>query len=341
MKSISIPALLALAVVFGGCGQDTNTALAPAGGSQPSSADQQTLEQNVAETPEVYEDTAYELPGEEEIPYSASGAGGALGVEQEIDPARPPLPRWFRALKERQRTVTVHIEEEAEFYAAHVRITDRLWGVLNIFFPVPDPDPATADLRDFELVQKRFHDVAHRRALYLKRKAADDSTDAERAESEALAAHRGDWHLAAISNRRASSPEHTANILMITLQTESGATFEISDPLELMRFPRGIPGVKPGEGIRVLAKVEDETDLVFLFTRWGRQVMVPVAADAGAAAEAGLFVGRLRAPEDLRSFHLGVNALDRETLLTKDGPYDSDFWGLLLRTVRPEMALAQ
>ena len=91
------------------------------------------------------------------------------------------------------------------------------------------------------------------------------------------------------------------------------------------------------------AVVDDATDLVYLFTRWGRQPMLPLdaTAEAGVAAEAGVFVGRLRAPEDLRFFHLGVNALDRATLLTKDGPYDSDFWGLLLRVAPAELAEAQ
>ena len=353
MNRISIPALLAFTMALAGCGQDSTTALAPEGGGQTSGLEQQTLEQNVAESPDVFLDGSYEVPGEEEIAYGSLGAeAGALGTAEEPSPTRPPLPRWFREIRERSHTVVVRIEEEADYYRAHVGVTAKFAGVLHLFYP--STDPAT-DLRDFEHVQKRFGDVAHRRAVYLKRKpieedstsadastAADALSDDERAESEALAAHRREWHLAGISNVRASSPEHTANILKIWLRTESGAQYAVEDPLALMRFPRGLPAVHPGEVVKVVVQVGDAEDLLFLFTRWGRQVMVPVdgMADMGIAAEPGLFAGRFRVPEDRRLFHVGVNALDRATLLTKDGLYDSDFWGLLLRNVRPDVALA-
>jgi hypothetical protein len=347
MNRISIPTLLVFAVALAGCGQDSTTALAPAGGGEVSGLEQQTLEQNVAESPEVFQDGSYELPGEQEIAYES------FGTAQTTTPDRPPLPRWFREIRERSRTVVVRIEEEADYYRAHARVTAKFAGALHIFFPAPDPSAGTSD---GEHVLKRFADVAHRQAVYLKRKpveedgtstesgtAADALSDEERVESEALAAHRHDWHLAGVSNARASSPDHTANILRIWLLTESGERYVVEDPLALMRFPRGLPAVKPGEVVKVVAKVRDPEDLLFLFTRWGRQVMVPVDGmpDMGVAAEPGLFAGRFRAPDDRRLFHVGVNALDRATLLTKDGRYDSDFWGLLLRNVRPDVATAE
>lgn len=353
MNRISIPALFAFSVALAGCGQDSTTALAPATGSETSGLEQQTLEQNVAESPDVFLDGSYELPGEEEIAYGALGTGAAaLGTAQDTGPDRPTLPRWFREIRERSRTVVVRIEEEADYYRAHARVTAKFAGVLHLFYPSPDP---STDTREFEHVQKRFADVANRHAVYLKRKPVEEdsaSTEArdpadalsgeERAESEALAAHRRGWHLAGVSNVRASSPEHTANIVKIWLLTESGQRYVVEDPLTLMRFPRGLPAVRPGEVVKVVAQAHDPEDLLFLFTRWGRQVMVPVDGmpDMGIAAEAGLFAGRFRAPDDRRLFHVGVNAIDGPTLLTKDGRYDSDFWGLLLRNVPPDVALA-
>jgi hypothetical protein len=181
--------------------------------------------------------------------------------------------------------------------------------------------------------------VANRLAVYLKRKpdAEPDTLDADQRETEALAAHRGRWHLAAVSHRRATSPENTAKVMKVTLITEAGARVEITDPLALMRFPRGLPAVEAGTVVTVVAQVDDPDDLVYLFTRWGRQVMVPVDAlkDLGIPAEPGLFAGRFRVPEGRRLLHVGVNALDRATLLTNEGRYDSDFWSLLVR-VSPE-----
>lgn len=333
MKRHSIPTLLALALALGGCGQDgSETALAPGNGTQPTSSDRADLEQNVAESPEVYGDGDNEPASEDVLSLLNPGM---VHSAQDPDPERPDLPRWLRVLKERERTIVVRIEEEEDYWKAHVRVTDKLWGVLKIFPPPPDPTTTRADM---EPIEKRYHDVANRLALYLKRKPnppveTADTLDAEQAESEALAAHRGRWHLAGISHRRATSPDNTAKVAKVTLITESGGRVEIDEPLTLMRFPRGLPAVQAGEVVTVVARVADPNDLVYLFTRWGRQVMVPVDAlkDPGIPAEPGLFAGRFRAPVDRRLFHVGVNAIDRGTLLTNDGPYDSDFWGLLVR----------
>ena len=324
MKRFPLLTLFCLLVVFGGCSSEP-TAPDTGGGTSGDvpAADRQAIEEEMAALAELFEDGSYTEPGDRELPYDDFFGGLAAVTHPLPDSTRDGgFHHFFRHITERERTIVIRIEEEGDVELAKVSVTDKLKGTFNI---VRIEHGDSLGSYDRLVIRKPLMDIGHRFAVFARR-IADKEND------ELMAVRRG-WHLAAISHRRVSSPEHTTSIRDIVLQSRSGLEVKIDDPLALRRFPQDLPGVLPGEPVRITVHTIDPTDFVFLFTRWGRRQLEQV--------EPGVHVGGFHGPEDRRFFHFGVNALDHGTLADPDAPYDSDFWGVLMRLAPADVALSE
>jgi hypothetical protein len=299
-----------------GCGHDAGAPPTAPG----SSGDSQTFDQMMAQEPALADNDTYEAPGDASVPDSWSASGG-LSTEAAIQPIF-----FFRRITDRSRDIHIDYDRDSVKVVANVLVTDRLAGSFNI---------VTSDTVDtgvvHDIVHKPLRDVGRLRARFvhwLQPPPASGDDDWSSIEGD-----RGDWsrwHLVAVSNREIASPEHVTQILSIRLQTDSGVDVTVDDPLALMRIPGGIPKFPAGQRILVTVKTADPTDAVFLLAGWGRQRL--------HKNPDGSWGGSFQAPYDLRRFRLGVNALDHGTLFDDAAPYDSDFWGLLARTVVPTVA---
>jgi hypothetical protein len=329
MKRLTVFALLALPLVLAGCGSDDLTSPPPETGTNISAADRAAIEADIATQTDLFDDLTFEDPGATLLPYEEAGA--VLSVNGEGPNGERPegedLCRkffWFRHITSRDRLVVIEREQLGDsLERAHVKVTTTLGGTFNIVTRVAGEDPNIRP-SDGTWIKKRLRDVGRRHAIYMRRIDGGDGND-----TAALTDNRRGWRLVGLSNREVASPEHTANILRIRVETRSGLMFETEDPRQLMRFPMGLPHVLPGEPVRVTAWTRDPSNALFLYARWGRQMMRPVEGEEGA------FYGMLRAPEQRRFFHIGVNALTRGTMFDPLAPYDSDFWGLLMAAAPP------
>lgn len=317
---LALPALV-FALAVAGCGSDPVSPPTDSGASLESQAIQAALD----ETPEVAEFDAYELPGESELsdPYGSSAGLSAAEAFSTVEAVRPVF--FFRVIRQHERDVHVELSSETEFEVAHVRVEDRFAGTFNI---------VTADSTDtgvvYHRIAKPLRDRGILRAVFHRVPDWDKESSGVSAEERERDRRCRGWRLVAVSNREIASPEHTAKILSVRLQSRSGLDVTIADPLALMRFPGAVPKVLPGEPVKVTVQTEDPRDRVFLLCGWGRLPLRPVAE--------GTFEGGFHAPFDLRRFRLGVNAIDQATLHDEAAPYDSDFWGLLAMTVPPVVA---
>lgn len=314
MERILSVSLLALAVAFvaAGCGKDPVSPNTTGGSTEQS----QAIDQTLGQTPELADNDTYVAPGESEFSDgydsygSTASAKGGFSTEEAIRPVF-----FFRVIRDHDRDIHIDTERESTYEVAKVLVVDRFAGSFNIV-AVDSTDTGVVRRR----IQKPLADVGQFRALLKRRLSGDDPA--------AVAA--GPWHLVGVSNREIASPEHSTQIASVRLQSRSGLDVTITDPLELMRFPLGLPRVDAGEWVKVTVVTKDPTDAVFLLAGWGRQRLRHSAE--------GPFVGAFRAPFELRLFRVGVNALDHGTLFDDQLPYDSDFWGLLARTGVPQVA---
>lgn len=324
MKRLSLYAFLLLvaAPLVSGCGRDAGVSPTSPGGT---SSDQQTFSNMIDQEPALSEGQTYETPGESDIPESYGVSGGASASADAWATAGDIRPVYFfRVIRERSREIDVHIEEDTAKVVAHVAVTDHFVGSFNI---------VTVDSTDSGLVRhvtrKPLLDTGRFRAVFArwKRPSPDDADAPEGPMPSPDDWSR--WHLVAISGRQIHSPENTARILSIRLQTEAGLDTTIEDPLALWRFPRGLLRIPANTKVMVTVKTQDPTDAVFLLAGWGHQRLRPTADG---------FVGAFRSPYEMRLFRFGVNALDHGTLFDDQAPYDSDFWGIPARTVAPVIA---
>jgi len=314
------PLFLPLIAVVGGlllagCGKDSGTP--PTAPGSPGS-DSQTFQQLMAQDPSLADNDTYETPGDSQAPDSWTASGG-LSPEAAIQPVF-----FFRRITDRSRDIHIDYDRDSLKVVANVLVTDRLAGSFNI---------VTADTVDTGIVRTVIHkplqDVGRLRARFVRWLRTPDSGDDDWASME------GDkdwsrWHLVAVSNREIASPEHTTKILSVRLQTAGGVDVTVDDPLALMRIPGEIPKFPAGEPVQVTVTTADPTDALFLLAGWGRTRL--------HKNPDGSWGGSFRAPFDVRRFRLGINALDHGTLFDDAAPYDSDFWGLLARTVVPTVA---
>jgi hypothetical protein len=312
--------LCALAPLVSGCGREG--AMSPTSPGATSS-DQQTFSNMIDQEPALAEGGTYETPGESEFPDGyAVGSGASADVFSTADAIRPVY--FFRVIRERSREIDIHIDEDTAKVIAHVDVTDHFAGSFNI---------VTVDSTDAGLVRhltkKPLRDIGRFRAVFARwKKPSPDDPDAPEDPARTI----GDWtrwHLVGISGREIHSPDNTARILSVHLQTEAGLDTTIEDPLALWRFPRGLLRIPANTRVKVTVKTQDPTDAVFLLAGWGHQRLRPTADG---------FVGGFRSPYETRLFRFGVNALDHGTLFNDQAPYDSDFWGIPARTVVPALA---
>jgi hypothetical protein len=318
MKRFLLLALPALALALAGCGSDDPTS-PPAGND--AALEQQAIAATMAEVPELAETETYELPGEAEFA-DAFAPAGQFATAAAIRPVF-----FYRTIREHTRDIHIETERDTAFETARVRVVDHFAGGFHL---------VVADSTDTGVVvsriRKPLRDDGVMRAVFrrpLDWDRMDPATGDSTGDRERDRRCRG-WRLVATSHREIASPEHTTKIVSVRLEAASGLDLLITDPLALMRFPGELPRVFAGEPVKVTVQVEDPTDHVFLLCGWGRLRLRPVAD--------GVFEGGFKAPYDLRRFRIGVNALDRATLLDDVAPYDSDFWGLLGHTVPPMMA---
>ena len=322
MKRFSLLAFLLCAAgpLVAGCGRDAGAPLTAPGST---SSDTQTFNTMIDQEPALAEAHTYESPGQSEFPdgYASSGSlsADAFSTAAAIRPVY-----FFRVIRERTRDLAIHTEEDSSKVIAHVDVTEHFIGSFNL---------VTVDSTDTGVVRrvipKPLRDTGRFRAVFVRWKTpSPDDPDAPQSPSPTLD-DWGRWHLVAISSREIHSPDNTARILSVRLQTAAGFDMTIDDPLALWRFPRGLIGIPANELVKVTVKTQDPTDAVFLLAGWGHQRLRPTADG---------FAGWFRAPYDLRLFRLGVNALDQGTLFDDQAPYDSDFWGIPARTVPPAVA---
>jgi hypothetical protein len=302
---LALPALVSGLLVVG-CGKDP---VSPTTGSG-ANVESQAIEYEMAQTPDLADIDTYETPGESEFA-DELGSSAPFSTEAAIRPVF-----FFRVITERTRDIHIETEKDTSYEIARVRVEDRLAGTFNL---VTRDSTDTGVVR--RLIKKRLHDVGVMQARFRRRLGEDYGMMADRS--------RG-WRLVAVSNREIASPEHTAKILSVRLEAQSGLDVTLTDPQLLMRFPEGLPKAVAGEPVKVTVQVQDPTDVVYMLVGWGRQRLHPVSE--------GVFAGSFRAPYQLRLFRVGVNALDRGTLFDDQAPYDSDFWGLLGRTAPPTLA---
>jgi hypothetical protein len=312
--------LLVAAPLMSGCGREG--ALSPT--SPGASSDQQTFSNMIDQEPSLSEGETYETPGEGEFPESYGASAGVTGdAFATADAIRPVY--FFRTIRERSREIDVHIEEDTSKVVAHVAVTDHFAGSFDI---------VTVDSTESGLVRhvtrKPLRDTGRFRAVFARwKRPSPDDPDAPEDGARSID-DWSRWHLVAISGREIHSPENTARIASVRLQTEAGLDTTIEDPLALWRFPRGLLRIPANTKVMVTVKTEDPTDAVFLLAGWGHQRLRPTAEG---------FVGAFRSPYDTRLFRFGVNALDHGTLFDDQARYDSDFWGLPARTVLPIVAV--
>lgn len=318
MKRLSLLSLLvcAAALAMAGCGKEPATA--PSSSPSSGTASAQTFGPMMDQEPALSESGTYESPGQSD--FSASGGGvsaaGSFSTEAAIHPVY-----FFRVIRERSRTLDIHVEEDSNKVRATVNVLEHFAGSFNLV--VADTTDSGVVRR---VIKKPLQDDGRFRAVFVRFKRPSPG-DEDAPETPMLsAADWGLWRLAAISSHQIHSPENTAQILSVRLQTASGVDTTLDDPTQLFRFPRGLIRIGANEKVTITVKTADPTNAVFVLAGWGHMRLTP-SSDG--------FTGSFRAPYELRLFRIGVNALAHGTLFDDQAPYDSDFWGIPARTVVP------
>jgi hypothetical protein len=315
MKRLSLLSLLvcAAALAMAGCGKEPSTAP----GTSANDASSQTFSTMMNQEPALSEGDTYESPGQSDFSAASGGVStDAFSTQEAIHPVY-----YFRVIRDRSRTLDIHVEEDSNKVRATVNVLEHFAGSFNIV--VADTTDSGVVRR---VIKKPLQDDGRFRAVFVRFKRPSPG-DADAPDMPVLSmADWGMWRLAAISSHRIHSPENTAQILSVRLQTASGFDTTLDDPSQLFRFPRGLLRVGANEKVTITVKTADPTNAVFVLAGWGHMRL--------AASTEG-FTGSFRAPYELRLFRIGVNALAHGTLFDDQAPYDSDFWGIPARTVPP------
>lgn len=330
----ALPALLLAVTIGAGCSSSTNPVADAGPGADPAAT---------YASPSGVQAEASAMPAEEfEIDTYADGeqaktdmsdpsfavAAGLPTLDAPIDPAF-----WFRLIRSHERRYVIEIESPDDMTkVAHVRIVDRLLGTFNVATREEgrDGEPIRG-----EIIRKRLADTSIRKAVFVRHKIVRDGEDeAARDAEDAEDGHRDGWsrwRLAAASGAEITSDEGTRSIQSVRIQAGDRVDVTITDPLALVRrsdFLRLPPEVP----VHVTVTTADPTDVVVLYSRWGRMPM--------RRMDDGTYQGRFRTPLVGGLRHLAVNALSRGTLFDDVAPYDSKAWGLPYVVVRPDEPLA-
>jgi len=315
MKRLSLLSLLlcAAGLAVAGCSKEPTTA--PGSGSTGSDA--QAFGTMMDQEPALAEGSTYESPGQSD--FGTTGTGTDAGAFSTADAIRPVF--YYRVIRERSRTLDIHVEEDSNKVRATVNVLEHFAGSFNIL--VADSTDTGVVRR---IIKKPLQDNGRFRAVFVRFKRPDPGDDdAPLAPMPSLDDWRR-WRLVAISSHEIHSPENTAQILSVRLQTDAGLDTTLDDPAKLFRFPRVLIKVGANEKVTITVKTADPGNAVFLLAGWGHMRLMSTPDG---------FTGSFRAPYELRPFRIGVNALTHGTLFDDQAPYDSDFWGIPAQTVPP------
>ena len=314
MKRLSLLSLLlcAAALTVAGCGKEPTTAP----GSTSSGADAQTFSTMMNQEPALSEGDTYVSPSQADFSTSASLSNDAFSTQAAIRPVF-----YFRVIRDRSQTLDIHVEDDSNKVKATVNVMEHFTGSFNLV--VADTTDSGVVRR---VIKKPLTDDGRFRAVFVRFKnpspGDEDAPDGPMASFDDW----GRWRLVAISSHEIHSPENTAQILSVRLQTDAGLDTTVDDPSKLFRFPRGLIRVGANQKVTITVKTADPTNAVFVLAGWGHMRLAP-SPDG--------FTGSFRAPYELRLFRIGVNAFAHGTLFDDQAPYDSDFWGIPARTVAP------
>jgi len=315
MKRLSFLALLlcAAGLIIAGCGKDPVTA--PGSGSTGSDA--QTFGAMMDQEPALAEGGTYVTPGESD--FGTNSFGTDAGAFSTADAIRPVF--YFRVIRNYSRTLDIHVVEDSVKVRATVNVAEQFAGSFNLV--VADTTDSGVVRR---IIKKPLKDDGRFRVVFVRfKQPAPGDDDAPLMPLPTTDDWRR-WRLVAISSHEIHSPQNTAQILSVRLQTDSGLDTTLDDPAKLFRFPRGLIKVGANEKVTITVKTADPGNAVFLLAGWGHMRLMSTPDG---------FVGSFHAPYELRPFRIGVNALTHGTLFDDQAPYDSDFWGIPAQTVPP------
>jgi hypothetical protein len=205
---------------------------------------------------------------------------------------------WWRQVTGLVRQVEAEIEypEEAPPYA-NVTVTLDITGTFNVL---------TAD----STYEKDLHDTGVRYA-YLERRG------------EWWDRFRG-WELVSVSGLEIISDPCTRVINSLHVSSSMGSVDTTLTDVSTLVLVEDLFDFQPGEEVTLTVDTGDETDLVFLHTRFWR---APFASIGG-----GLFQGTWTTSED--PVHpewrrrAAVDVIEEGTLFDSEGPYDSHAWAV-------------
>jgi hypothetical protein len=308
-------AALAGLILLAGCGQmnpTSNSTTDPAAQYASDSG----VESSTQAMPDEFETSTYE-DGDAAKPDITdpdfSSMKGSLQTDVAIQPAF-----WFRLIRNHQRRFTIEFERpDTMTLVANVKVTDRLLGTFNV---ITKPDTIEGQITERSWIKKPLADTGVRKAVFVRHKL-DDNSSAGEAEDREDGFRDGwsPWRLTAISGHEITSDNGTRAIQSVEVQS-GDVDVTITDPLALVRRA-DLPRIAPGARVHVIATSADPTDVLVLYTRWGRMRMRP-------GAVSGQFEAHFLAPSAGGLRHIAVNALSHGTLFDNALPYDSKAWGV-------------
>jgi hypothetical protein len=316
-------------IVLAGCGSQnpvaSNATTDPAA-QYASAAGVQTQVQSAPDDFEIdtYEDGTAAKPDMAEAP-SGAASFGTPSPDAAIEPAF-----WFRLISSHQRHIDVTFDHpDTNTVVANVKVTDRLLGTFNV---VTRPDTVDGQITERSWIKKPLADTGIRYARFVRHRIAGTDTASVDADNEdGYRDGWSAWRLTGLSGHEITSDNGTRQILSVRVQAGDLDT-TYTDPLvlqdrsNLARIPSGVP-------VTVTATTGDPTDVVVIYTRWGRRRMAPVSP--------GVYQGSFLSPEYGGLRHIAVNALSHGTLFDDAGPYDSLVWGIPFVVGPPPVASNQ
>jgi hypothetical protein len=315
-----LPALLT-GLLAAGCGH--LGPVATDGGGTNSAAEYASANGVISEAASLsdeFEVTTYDdglvAKAELDATFGAEAGVGLPGTDAAIEPAF-----WFRRIRSHERSFDVEFEHpDTNTVIAHVTVTDRLLGSFNV---ATRPDTLDGEVVQRSLISKPLADTSIRKAVFTRHRCVrdDDPATDEDAEDRADGYRDGwsRWRLVALSGHEVTSDAGTRAIQSVRLQA-GDVDVTVTDPLELKRVRGELIHLPPATPVSVTVQTGDPTDVVVLYTRWGRQRL--------RLAENGTFEGRFPTPAYFGLRHIAVNALSHGTLFDDVAPYDSKAWGI-------------
>ena len=318
----TLPALLLCGLLAAAAGCSSTNPVADSQNTGTTSAAQYAgaagVTTEAAAITDEFDVSAYEdgTEAKADLDASFSIAPGVPGTETAIDPAL-----WFRTIRSHDRRYVVEFEHpDTNTVVAHVKIVDRLKGSFNV---VTKRDTIDGQVTERRIISKPLADTSIRKAVFKRHRCVRDGSDDDAADSEDAEDGYRDgwsrWKLVALSGNEVTSDDGTRAIQSVRIQS-GDVDVTVTDPLALLRVRSELIHIAPGAPVHVTAQTADATDVLVLYTRWGRQRMRP--------AEGGGFEGRFPAPLEPGLRHLAVNAIAHGTIYDDVAPYDSKAWGI-------------